>query len=218
MRVLLLEDDELLGSGLRDYLCAEGHVVDWCTSIAQVRAHDGEPFDVWLVDWQLPDGSGLDWLKSRRARHDNTLALMLTARGEPPHRIAGLDGGADDYLTKPVTPEEIAARLRAISRRRSAVDSAQHSTGDLLIDCGARTVRLQGDLVELTAREWAILEALVMRHGRMLAKADIESLVVGGESSWSSNAAEVHISALRRKLGKSCITTVRGVGYRWEGS
>jgi two-component system, OmpR family, response regulator len=218
MRVLLLEDDELLGSGLRDYLCAEGHVVDWCTSIAQARALDGEPFDVWLVDWQLPDGSGLDWLKTRRARKDHTVALMLTARGELPHRITGLDSGADDYLAKPVTPEEIAARLRAIARRRGAVDSALHNAGDLLIDCGARTARLQGNLVELTAREWAILEALVMRHGRMLAKADIESLVVGGETNWSSNAVEVHISALRRKLGKNCITTVRGVGYRWEGA
>ncbi len=218
MRVLLLEDDELLGSGLRDYLCAEGHVVDWCTCIAQARAFDGEPFDVWLVDWQLPDGSGLDWLKYRRAQRDNTVALMLTARGELPHRVAGLDGGADDYLAKPVTPEEIAARLRAIARRRSIPESAQHHADDLIIDCGARTARYQGNVVELTAREWAILEALVLRHGRMLAKADIESLVVGGETNWSSNAVEVHISALRRKLGKNCITTVRGVGYRWEGS
>jgi two-component system OmpR family response regulator len=218
MRVLLLEDDELLGSGLRDYLCAEGHVVDWCASIAQARALESGPFDVWLVDWQLPDGSGLDWLKSRRARKDHTVALMLTARGELPQRISGLDGGADDYLAKPVTPEEIAARLRAIARRRGTTDSEVQNAGDLLIDCGARAARLQGNLVELTAREWAILEALVMRHGRMLAKADIESLVVGGETNWSSNAAEVHISALRRKLGKNCITTVRGVGYRWEGS
>lgn len=218
MRVLLLEDDELLGSGLRDYLRAEGHVVDWCMSIAQARDVANEPFDVWLVDWQLPDGSGLDWLRHRRARSDTTFALMLTARGDTAHRVAGLDGGADDYLAKPVTPEEVAARLRAIARRRAMPQSGQFSSGDLVVDCGARTVRLKGSLVELTAREWAILEALVMRHGRMLAKADIESLVVGGEISWTSNAAEVHISALRRKLGKSCITTVRGLGYRWEGS
>ncbi len=218
MRVLLIEDDELLGSGLRDYLCAEGHVVDWCSNLEKTRTFANEPFDVWLVDWQLPDGSGLDWLRARRARGDATVALMLTARSDVEHRITGLDGGADDYLAKPVTPEEIAARLRAIARRRAMPESDQHSSGDLIIDCGARIVRLHGQGVEITAREWAILEALVMRHGRMLAKADIELLVVGGESSWSSNAAEVHISALRRKLGKNCITTVRGLGYRWEGS
>ncbi|NJM43410.1 MAG: response regulator transcription factor [Brachymonas sp.] len=218
MRVLLLEDDELLGSGLRDYLCAEGHVVDWCTRISQARELAVEPFDVWLIDWQLPDGSGLDWLQARRARGDHTVALMLTARGDLAHRITGLDSGADDYLAKPVKPEEIAARLRAIARRRAMPKSDQHSLGNVLVDCGARTARLQGQLVELTSREWAILEALVMRHGRMLTKTDIESLVVGGESSWSSNAAEVHISALRRKLGKASITTVRGLGYRWEGT
>lgn len=218
MRVLLLEDDELLGSGLRDYLCAEGHVVDWCINIAQARALANEPFDVWLVDWQLPDGSGLDWLRYRRARNDSTVALLLTARSELAYRIKGLDGGADDYLAKPVTPEEIAARLRAIARRRGMPDTAQHSAGDLVVDCGAHTARLHGNWVELTAREWAILEALVMRRGRILAKTDIELLVVGDEAGWSSNAAEVHISALRRKLGKSCITTVRGLGYRWEGT
>jgi two-component system, OmpR family, response regulator len=218
MRILLIEDDELLGSGLRDYLSAEGYVVDWCNSLAKTRALAAEPFDVWLVDWQLPDGSGLDWLRARRARGDTTTAVMLTARGDLAHRISGLDGGADDYLAKPVTPEEIAARLRAIARRRAMPQSNQHSMGDLIIDCGARAVRLHGQGIEITAREWAILEALVMRHGRMLAKGDIESLVVGAEASWSSNAVEVHISALRRKLGKNCITTVRGLGYRWEGS
>ena len=218
MRILLIEDDELLGSGLRDYLCAEGYVVDWCNNLAKTRALAKEPFDVWLVDWQLPDGSGLDWLRARRARGDTTTALMLTARGDLAHRISGLDGGADDYLAKPVTPEEIAARLRAIARRRAMPQSQQYNMGDLVVDCGARTARVHGQGVEITAREWAILEALVVRHGRMLAKCDIESLVVGGEASWSSNAVEVHISALRRKLGKNCITTVRGLGYRWEGS
>jgi two-component system, OmpR family, response regulator len=218
MRILLIEDDELLGSGLRDYLCAEGHVVDRCNNLAKTRALAAEPFDVWLVDWQLPHGSGLDWLRAKRARRDTTTALMLTARGDIAHRISALDGGADDYLTKPVTPEEIASRLRAIARRRAMPQSQQYNMGNLVIDCGARTVYLHGQGVEITAREWAILEALVMRHGRMLAKGDIESLVVGGEASWSSHSVEVHISALRRKLGKNCITTTRGLGYRWEGS
>jgi len=117
MRLLLLEDDDLLGEGLRDFLRAEGHVVDWCTSLADAAALHGEPFDALLVDWQLPDGSGLQWLAARRARGDFTPALMLTARDRVDDRIQGLNSGADDYLVKPFAPEEMLARLRAVVRR-----------------------------------------------------------------------------------------------------
>jgi len=216
MRLLLLEDDAVLGEGLRDYLRAEGHVVDWARSLQEARAFDREPFDVLLVDWQLPDGSGVQWLRSRRARADATTAFVLTARDLLANRIEGLDSGADDYLVKPFAPEELAARLRAVLRRQSATAGGRRSLGDLEIDLAARWVSVAGQRVELTAREWALLEALTLRAGRIVPKADLERLLLGGEAEIASNALEVHVSALRRKLGRATIETVRGLGYRLE--
>ena len=218
MRLLLLEDDLLLGEGLRDYLRAEGHVVEWCRRLDEARALQDEPFDVLLVDWQLPDGSGIDWLRGRRARGNQSAALVLTARDRLQHRIEGLDAGADDYLVKPVAPEELAARLRAIGRRLAAGGGGLRQFGDVAVDLAARSVRVAGERVELTAREWAVLEALVLRTGRVVPKADLERLVLGAESEVSSNALEVHVSALRRKLGRDLIETVRGLGYRVDGA
>ena len=217
MRLLLLEDDPLLGDGLRDYLLGEGHVVDWCRSLREAQALLGEPFDALLVDWQLPDGSGLDWLRARRARGDPTPALMLTALDRLQHRIEGLDGGADDYLVKPFAPEELIARLRALARRMAGGGSAVRRFGEIDVDLTARAVRSHGARVELTAREWAVLEALVLRAGRIVPKADLERLVLGFEAELASNALEVHVSALRRKLGRTLIETVRGLGYRVDG-
>ena len=215
MRLLLLEDDPTLGEGLRDFLRAEGHRVDWCTTLAQAQAMRGEPFDVWLVDWQLPDGSGLDWLRGRRARGDATPALMLTARDRLAERVTGLDAGADDYLVKPFEPEELAARLRAVSRRSGAgAATGRVALGDVQVDLHARTATLHGSRVELTAREWTVLEALVLRAGRLVDKSELEKVVLGFDSEVQSNAIEVHVSALRRKLGRELIETVRGLGYR----
>lgn len=218
MRLLLLEDDALLGDGLRDYLCGEGHVVDWCRSLGDTQALRGEPYDALLIDWQLPDGSGLDWLRARRARGDSTPALMLTARDLLQQRIEGLDGGADDYLVKPFAPEELVARLRAIGRRMGGGGAALRHIGEVAVDLTAKTVRAGGQRVELTAREWAVLEALVLRAGRIVPKAELERLVMGFDAELASNALEVHVSALRRKLGRELIETVRGLGYRVEGS
>ncbi|MBL8349650.1 MAG: response regulator transcription factor [Burkholderiaceae bacterium] len=214
MRLLLLEDDALLGEGLRDYLLGDGHVVDWCRSLDQARARQGEPFDALLVDWQLPDGSGLDWLRHRRRHGDTTPALMLTARDQLQHRIEGLDAGADDYLVKPFAPEELAARLRALGRRIAGGGAATRRFGDIEVDLNAKTVRCRGARVELTAREWAVLEALVLRAGRIVPKSDLEKLVLGFDAELASNALEVHVSALRRKLGRELIETARGLGYR----
>ena len=214
MRLLLLEDDPLLGEGLRDWLVADGHVVDWCRSLAETQAMAGEPFDALLVDWQLPDGSGLDWLKGRRGRGDLTPVLMLTARDRLTQRIEGLDAGADDYLVKPFAPEELAARLRAVARRSSGGADARWQWQDVVLDLQARSAALAGARVDLTAREWAVLEALVLRAGRIVPKAELEKLVLGFESELASNALEVHVSALRRKLGRELIETVRGLGYR----
>jgi two-component system OmpR family response regulator len=214
MRLLLIEDDELLGDGLRDFLRADGHVVDWCRDLAAVDALRGEPFDALLVDWQLPDGSGLAWLKARRARGDRTPALMLTARDRLHERVEGLDGGADDYLVKPFEPEELAARLRAVNRRRAGNAGPRLQFGEVEIDLASKAAWTRGAAADLTAREWSVLEALALRAGRIVPKAELERLVLGFESELASNALEVHVSALRRKLGRELIETVRGLGYR----
>ncbi len=214
MRTLLLEDDPLLGEGLRDYLRAEGLVVDWCTSVAQAQAAiQGEPFDIWLVDWQLPDGSGLHWLGRQRQAGATTPALMMTARETVRDRIQGLEGGADDYLVKPFAPEELVARLRACVRRHQP--RVAQLAGGVTLDWAAREPRLDGARVTLTAREWAVLEALAQRTGRWVSKADLERLVLGFDGSQAnSNALEVHVSNLRRKLGRDWVESQRGLGYR----
>lgn len=215
MRLLLIEDDPLLGEGLRDFLRTEGHRVDWCDCLATTDTLRGEPYDAWLVDWQLPDGSGLEWVRTRRTRGDITPALMLTARDRLGDRVAGLDSGADDYLVKPFAPEELSARLRAVCRRTGAgAAQSRSSFGEVEVDLGARAAFARGARADLTAREWALLEALVLRAGRIVPKADLEKLVHGFDSEVASNALEVHVSALRRKLGRELIETVRGLGYR----
>jgi two-component system, OmpR family, response regulator len=217
MRLLLIEDDPTLGEGLRDFLRADGHRVDWCTRLADTLALRDEPYDAWLIDWHLPDGSGVDWLMARRARGEATPALLLTARDRLGDRISGLDAGADDYLVKPFAPEELAARLRAVSRRSGAgAAQARKTFGDVTVDLSARAASVGGVRVELTAREWMLLEAMVLRAGRIVPKAELEKLVLGFDSIVASNALEVHISALRRKLGRELIETVRGLGYRVE--
>ncbi len=199
MRLLLLEDDPTLGEGLRDYLLSDGHVVDWCTTLAQAKMLANEPYDAWLLDWNLPDGSGVDWLRTLRSLGAKTPALVLTAHDLLADRIQGLDSGADDFLVKPFAPEELAARLRAVTRR-AAGSAHRKAFGAVEID--------------LTARERAILEALVLRAGRIVSKSDLEALVCGFDSELASNSLEVHVFKLRSKLGKSFIETVRGLGYR----
>lgn len=214
MRVLLLEDDAILGEGLRDYLRGEGHVVDWFTSLRELQAVAGEPYDAWLLDWQLPDGSGLAWLAARRRAGDATPSWMLTARDALRDRVDGLDAGADDYLVKPVDPAELAARLRALQRRAGAAAAGPWRLGAVELDLAAHAAQVSGQPVELTAREWALVEALARRAGRLVAKSDLERLLLGADAEVQSNALEVHVSSVRRKLGRELIQTVRGLGYR----
>jgi two-component system OmpR family response regulator len=216
MHLLLIEDDEILGEGLHDYLATLGHQVQWCRTLGAARVLREEPFDAWLVDWQLPDGSGLDWLRAARSRGQRTPALMITARDLLADRIQGLDSGADDYLVKPFAPEELAARVRALTRRSggSANTRLQLGVAEVEVDLTARTAWRGGERAALTAREWSVLEALVLRAGRVVAKADLETVVLGTHSDVQSNALEVHVSGLRRKLGAGVIETVRGLGYR----
>lgn len=214
MRLLLLEDDPVLGEGLRDYLRSEGHVVDWCLRVGDANLLVNEPYDALLIDWQLPDGSGLDWLRRLRQRGLTTSALMLTARDLLSDRVQGLDAGADDYLVKPFAPEELAARLRAVSRRSAGTGGERIDFGAFQVDLTAKTVWQGPTRIELTAREWALLEALVLRVGRIVSRSDLDALVIGLDADVNSNVLEVHISNLRRKLGRGFIETVRGLGYR----
>ncbi|PXW99438.1 two-component system OmpR family response regulator [Sphaerotilus hippei] len=214
MRLLLLEDDTTLGEGLAAFLRSEGHLVDWFTRLAQVRTLGAEPYDTLLVDWQLPDGSGLDWIASLRRHGNVTPIVVLTARDLIRDRIQGLDSGADDYLVKPFDPEELAARVRALGRRWSGLAGHRRRIGPVEVDLTAKAVWHDGRAVDLTAREWTLLEALLLRSGRIVAKSDLESLVHGFQSEHVSNTLEVHVSSLRRKLGRELIETVRGLGYR----
>lgn len=218
MRLLLLEDDSILGEGLRDFLRADGHLVDWATRLLDARVMAAEPYDALLVDWQLPDGSGLDWVRSLRRQGDARPILMLTARDLLQDRLQGLDSGADDYLVKPFEPEELVARLHAVRRRAIGAPAGRVKFGAIEVDLLGRGAQLlEGGVrtrIDLTAREWTVLEALVTRAGRIVSKADLECLMLGFDTEVSSNVLEVHIANLRRKLGKSLIETVRGLGYR----
>lgn len=214
MRLLLLEDDAILGEALRDYLRAEGHVVDWFTRLQQAQWASSEPYDALLVDWQLPDGSGVDWVRQLRAQGLVLPILVMTARDLLADRIQGLDSGADDYLVKPFEPEELVARIRAVRRRSAAQGAPRMRLGALEIDSTAREVWRDGQRVELTLREWALLDALVTRAGRLVAKQDLEALIAGFDGHVSGNTLEVHVYNLRRKLGHEVIQTVRGRGYQ----
>ena len=215
MRLMLLEDDTILGEGLRDFLQLEGHVVDWVTRLIDVARLAKGPYDALLVDWQLPDGSGLAWVKSLRDTGDTTPVLMMTARDLLQDRITGLDTGVDDYLVKPFRPEELAARIRAVRRRVVGSASSRMVFGTLEIDLATKVASVSRIPADLTAREWGLLEALALRAGQFVSKNELDRLLKGGEEGEpASNALEVHVHNLRRKLGRQAIETVRGRGYR----
>lgn len=214
MRLLLLEDGTILGEGLRDYLQTDGHVVDWCQRLIEVAFLRGEPYDALLVDWQLPDGSGLDWVRSIRRQGDSTPVLILTACDLLSERIHGLDSSADDDLVKPFDPEELTARIRAFRRRMAGSASARLSFGSVELDLNGKIAWVKGIRTDLTAREWALVEALALRAGRLVSKSDLDSLVMGLDGEVFSNSLEVHVSSIRRKLGRQLIETVCGLDYR----
>lgn len=217
MRLLLVEDDLTLGDAVRAYLRSQGHVVDWVTNVAGASVAFEERFDVILLDWRLPDGSGVEWLRRLRARggeHGRTPVLMLTARDALSDRIEGLDAGADDYLVKPFQLSELAARIRATSRRASGHSGAVLTHGRISLDPAARSVAIEDTPVDLTAREYALLEVFMRRPGRIVSRPMLEELLYGFDSDVSSNTVEVHVASLRRKLGHEVIDTVRGMGYR----
>jgi two-component system OmpR family response regulator len=214
MRLLLIEDDQILGEGLRDFLQTDGHAVDWCKRLCDVQRLCDAPYDALLVDWELPDGSGLDWVRSIRRKGNSTPVVIMTARDLLSDRVRGLDSGADDYLVKPFDPEELSARIRAIRRRASGSATPMLTFGDVQLDLTGKIAFIHGVRADLTAREWAVIEALALRAGRLVTRSDLEDLVLGIDREVASNTLEVHISSIRRKLGHKLIETSRGLGYR----
>jgi two-component system response regulator QseB len=214
MRVLLAEDDPMIGASVRQGLRQDGFTVDW---VADGRAAElalaDRVHDALLLDLGLPKRSGLELLGAMRRRGDARPVLILTARDAVADRVAGLDAGADDYMVKPFELDELAARLRALLRRSSGRAAPVLSHGDVELDPAAREVRRNGELVALSAREFALLEALLARPGAILSRAQLEDRLYGWSDAVESNAVEVHIHALRRKLGAGFIRNVRGVGW-----
>ena len=214
MRVLLVEDDPLLGDGVQAGLQDMGHTVDWVRDgVAAEEALAAGAFDLLVLDLGLPRQDGLTVLRKLRRGGSALPVLVLTARDTVADRVTGLDAGADDYLVKPFDLEELGARLRAIARRHSGRASPEVRYGVLVFDPAGRTVALDGQPIELTARELAVLEALLVNLGRVMSRERLEEALYGWDEGVESNAIEVHVHHLRRKLGKDLIRTVRGVGY-----
>ena len=215
VRLLLVEDDAMIGEAVRAGLKREGFTVDWVHEAgAAAQALASEPFDLLLLDLGLPGTDGLELLKSLRARGEALPVLIITARDAVSDRVQGLDAGADDYLTKPFDLDELAARIRALLRRRSgrAVTALEHL--GVVLDPASHRVTQQGVEIALSPREFALLQLLMERPGTILSRAQIEERLYGWGEEVESNAVEVHIHGLRRKLGAQFILTVRGVGYR----
>jgi two-component system OmpR family response regulator/two-component system response regulator QseB len=214
MRVLLVEDDPLLGDGLAAGLKQAGFEVDWVKDgIAAVDAACVEPYAAMVLDLSLPRLDGIEVL-ARLRRHGARLpVLILTARDALGDRVRGLDGGADDYVVKPVDLTELAARLRALIRRSRGEASSTLRVGDLELDPATRRLLFRGKPVELKPREFALLQELMLNAGRVLTREQLQDRLYGWDEAIGSNTVEVHVHRLRRKLDVSLIRTVRGVGY-----
>jgi two-component system OmpR family response regulator/two-component system response regulator QseB len=230
MRLLLVEDDRMIGESLQRALRLEGFAVDW---VRDAAAADGtlasERFDLVLLDLGLPPGiapsapssppaDGLAVLLALRARHDATPVIVLTARDARGDRVAGLDAGADDYLVKPFEFDELNARIRAVVRRHSGRAEPLLAHGGVTLDPATRRVTQGGAPVVLSAREFAVLEALMVRPGAVLSRSQLEDRLYGWGEEIESNAVSVYIHQLRKKLGADFIRNVRGVGYFVEAA
>jgi DNA-binding response OmpR family regulator len=215
MRLLLVEDDTMLGRGMRQGLADAGFAVDWVTDghAAELALANGV-YDLALLDLGLPAKDGMALLSQLRARRDALPVLIVTARDSLADRVAGLNAGADDYVLKPFDLDELVARIRALLRRRAGAAGPPLECGGIVFDPVRREVRKDGHEVQLSAREFALLEALLQRPGAVLSREQLEDTVYGWGEEVGSNAVEVHLHKLRRKLGAETIRNVRGVGYK----
>lgn len=215
MRVLVAEDDPMIGRAVESGLRASGYATDWvCDGVEAGLALSGGGYDAALLDLGLPRRDGLEILKALRREHRDLPVLIITARDAVQDRIAGLDSGADDYLVKPFSLDELLARMRAVIRRRAGRASPEIRYGALLVDPVRRTVSFREKSVDLSAREFALLEALLQEPGAVVSRARLEEAVYGWGEEVESNSVEVHLHNLRRKLAPELIRNLRGVGYR----
>jgi two-component system response regulator QseB len=216
MRVLLVEDDELLGSGLSDALARAHYPHEWLRDgRTALRAALENDFDLVILDLGLPDLDGMEVLDRLRQRGNATPILILSARDAARDRIEGLNGGADDYLVKPFDLEELFARIRAIERRRSGGATNQLRLGALVLDLSSMSVRYEGKAVELQRREFMLLRKLMENPTQVFSRAQLEQSIYGWDADVESNTIDVHVHHLRRKLYSSVVKTIRGVGYRF---
>jgi len=214
VRVLLVEDDAMIAAGLTTALRQAGFAVDWVNDGDGAHAAlQTTEFDLVLLDLGLPQRDGIAVLREFRRRGAVTPVIILTARDEIQSRITGLDAGADDYIVKPFDLDEVLARMRSVLRRAAGRGDSHIVHGDLRLDPATRTVERGGVPVAISAHEYSVLEALLQRPGAVLSRAQLEDRLYGWNESIASNAVEVYVHGLRRKLGPDCIRTLRGVGY-----
>lgn len=214
MRLLLVEDDTMIGEAVQDLLRAEHYAVDWARDAnAADTALRTQSYDLVLLDLGLPGRDGLSVLRDMRTRRDRTPVLIATARDAVAQRVEGLDAGADDYLLKPYDMDELLARIRALTRRAAGRAEPSYEHEGVTITPATREAMVNGQPVILSAREWAVLESLLARPGAVLSRQQLEDKLYGWGDEVSSNAVEVYIHGLRKKLGAGLIINVRGVGY-----
>lgn len=217
MRVLVVEDDEMIGESLVRGLSDEGHAVDWVRNGELAEAalgQSGAEFQLALLDWGLPKRSGIEVLKALRAAGNNILILIITARDTLEARVQGLDEGADDFLVKPFELSELKARIRALARRHAGRVEPTLRTSTLLLDTSLRSVMRQGEPIKLSAREYALLHALMERPGAILSRAQLEARIYSWGATVESNAIEFLLHKLRAKIGAEEVENVRGLGWR----
>ncbi|MDB5774081.1 MAG: basR [Herbaspirillum sp.] len=215
MRILLVEDDPLIGDGLQNGLRQEGFAVDWVQDgDAVALALRTTPYGLLLLDLGLPNQDGLTLLNTLRQSDDAMPVIIITARDALPDRVAGLDGGADDYLVKPFALEELLARIRAVNRRHAGRAQTVLTVGPLRLDPVQHRVWLHDQDVSISPREFALLHELMQEPGAVISREQIEKRLYGWDEEVESNAVQVHVYNLRRKLGANAICNIRGVGYR----
>ena len=215
MRILLVEDDLMIGEPLLDLLRAEGYAVDWVRDgdLADA-ALQSQTYDLLLLDLGMPKRDGMAVLRALRGRKQRLPVLIATARDAVEQRIVGLDAGADDYVLKPFELDELLARIRALLRRASGRAEPVYEHMGVSLDPAMHEALVDGKPVNLSAREWAVLEPLLARPGLVLSRQQLEEKLYSWKDEISSNAVEVYVHGLRKKLGAALIENVRGLGYR----
>jgi DNA-binding response OmpR family regulator len=214
MRVLVVDDDPMLGAGLKRALERAGYTADWVTSGADAAAATAaQPYALVLLDLGLPDGGGLETLRTIRSRRQTMPVIIVTAQDRAEQKVEGLDAGAEDYVVKPFDLNELLARVRAQLRSRERRTTDQLAANDVVVDLAARTVTRSGEAVPMTAKEFKALAVLMRRRGQFVSKTELEDALYDADAAIESNTIETAIYALRRKLGSELILTARGLGY-----